>query len=153
MDNEEYSSYPVTVSINQPEAGLLKILLICRLHLLPFPLSTIWRHALLFYFTINTRNQQPDQQDICGSPQHWEDERRNVPPLRIPLLCHLHLQPKLCASLRCLDFEINYRCFITIPPPIVTAVLSADLGSVVGPVQTAGPAFQLNRGTCLSAGG
>lgn len=73
----------MSVLINQPKAGLLKILLVCRLHLLSFPFSAILMHALLLYFAINMRNQQPDQQGICGSLQHWEDERMNVclPPL------------------------------------------------------------------------
>lgn len=52
MDNKEYFSYPVSVSINQPKAGLLKILLVCRLHLLSFPFSTIVMHALLLYFAV-----------------------------------------------------------------------------------------------------
>lgn len=84
IDNKEYYSYPMSVLINQPKAGLLKILLVCRLaDLLSFPFSAILMHALLLYFAINMRNQQPDQQGICGSLQHWEDERRNVclPPL------------------------------------------------------------------------
>lgn len=41
MGNNEYFSRPVSVLINQPKAGLLKILLVCRLHLLSFPFSTI----------------------------------------------------------------------------------------------------------------
>lgn len=57
MDNKDYFSYPVSVSINQPKAGLVKILLICRLHLLSFSFSTISIHALLLYFAINTGNQ------------------------------------------------------------------------------------------------
>lgn len=84
MDNKEYFSYPVSVLINQPKAGLLKILLVCRLHLLSFPFSTILMHALLLYFAINMRNQQPDHQGTCGSPQHWEDERGNVRLPRLP---------------------------------------------------------------------